>query len=401
MKLVEINAVCGKGSTGRIAVNVAEKVRETGGEAMVVYGRNTTDYQYAYKISSPLDNRVHGLLTRAFDMQGFGSKNATRKLISFLNRYEPDIVHLHLAHGYYLNVKMLFDYLRKKDIPLVWTMHDCWAFTGHCVYFDKVRCDRWKTGCHSCPQKKEYPSSYLVDGSKWNYRSKKKIFTSLSHVTIVSPSEWLAELIRNSFLKQYDIVVINNGIDLETFKKSPSDFRQRYNLEGRIILLGVADGYGTRKGFEDFIELSQKLDARFQIVMVGVEKEKLQQLPTNIIALERTSSVQELAGIYSEADIFLNLTYEDNFPTVNMESLACGTPVISYRTGGSPENLDETCSMIVEQHDIDGLLSAINTMTENHFCTEVCRKRAELYSLDKSYGQYVELFYNIYEEKNS
>lgn len=398
MKLIEINTVCGKGSTGRIAINIAEEARKRGCDTMVVYGRDTSDYRYSYKISTPLDNVFHGILTRVFDMQGFGSRSSTIKLVNFLKEYAPDIIHLHLAHGYYLNLQILFQYLKEYNIPLVWTMHDCWAFTGHCVYFDNAKCSKWKTGCYKCPQKKEYPSSYFFDRSKINYLNKMKIFTSLENVTIVTPSEWLANLVNDSFLKKYPIVVINNGIDLKIFKKKKGNFRNKYHIEDKIILLGVADGYGTRKGFEDFIELSKKIDNIFQIVMVGVEKEKIKQLPSNIIAVERTSSIDELAEIYSESDIFLNLTYEDNFPTVNMESLACGTPVITYRTGGSPESLDETCSLIVEQHDIDGLISAINKMVSKPFEENACRQRAELFSLEKCYGQYVDLLFEIYEE---
>ena len=273
-----------------------------------------------------------------FGKTGFASKHATKKLLKFLDKINPDIVHLHNIHGYYLNIELLFNYLKEKQIRVIWTLHDCWSFTGQCAFFDYVGCDKWQTECKNCPMLSEYPKSF-VDSSKWNYQKKKELFTGLN-ITLVTPSKWLASLVKNSYLKVYDVKVINNGIDLNVFKPTPSNFREKYCLKDKKMILGVAGVWDRRKGLNDFIELSKLLDDNYVIVLVGLNDKQLDLLPHNIIGIKRTENQQELAGLYTTADVFFNPTYEDNYPTVNLESLACGTPVITYDTGGSPEFVD-------------------------------------------------------------
>jgi glycosyltransferase involved in cell wall biosynthesis len=391
MKLVEINTVCGTGSTGRIVVNIAETLRKEGADVRVIYGRDKSEYPYSFPIGSNMSNRFHGLLTRLFDMHGYGSILATKRLISFLETYDPSVIHLHLLHGYYLNYKMLFDYLGTTGKPVVWTMHDCWAFTGHCVHFSAIKCTKWQKHCRYCAIKRTYPSSVFFDNSKRNFIRKKKAFTSIDNLTIVTPSQWLADLIKKSFLCNYPIKVIHNGIDLRKFKPNPnSEFRKQYHLEKKIILLGVANGLDTQKGLGEYICLSRVLSDKYQIVLVGCVQ-KIDDIAPKIITIPRTESIEELVSIYSSADVLLNLTLDDNFPTVNIEAMACGIPVITYRTGGSPESINNESGVVIEQHDVNGILLALEQMQEHPFRKEDCRKQAEKYSMEIAFDHYSKL----------
>lgn len=339
MKVLQINSVCGFGSTGRIATDLYKVLEEQGHECLIAYGRGTAPEGInSYKIGTNLDTYLHVARTRLLDQHGYGSKKPTIELVKKIKEYNPDVIHLHNLHGYYLNLEVLFNYLAQSNKPVVWTLHDCWAFTGHCAYFDYIGCDKWKDECGNCPQKKIYPNSYGLDNSYNNFNQKKALFTRLNNLTIITPSQWLANLVKESFLNKYPIQVINNGIDLNVFKPTSSEFRKKYHLEEKKIILGVANVWNQRKGFNTFIELSSKLDEDYQIVLVGVTEKQKNNLPSNIIGINRTNNIEELAEIYTVADVFVNPTLEDNFPTVNLESAACGTPVITYKTGGSPES---------------------------------------------------------------
>lgn len=369
MKILMINVVCGIRSTGRICTDLADALTERGHEVKIAYGREAVPekYQkYAVRIGSDFDVKLHGVKARLFDQTGFGSAKATRKFIEWVKEYDPDVIHLHNIHGYYINIEILFDYLKTCGKRIHWTLHDCWAFTGHCSHFTYVKCDSWKTGCKNCPQKKEYPSSILFDNSKQNWIKKKELFTGIPNMTIITPSEWLAGLVKESYLKEYPVTVINNGIDTDVFQPTPSDFRQRYHLEDKTILLGVASTWNDRKGFGDFIKLSEILDDSYKIVLVGLSDKQMKLIPQNILGITRTNSTKELAQIYTAADVFLNLTYEDNYPTVNLEAQACGTPVITYDTGGSVESVPE--KNIIQK---GSLSSVINHMKELNVHTPI------------------------------
>jgi len=365
MKVLQINSVCGIRSTGRICTDIADVLRMRGDECRIAYGREKVPEKYrdiSYRIGSDTDVKIHALGSRLLDSSGFHSKNATKRLIEYIGKYKPDVIHLHNIHGYYLNIELLFDYLKRSKVPVIWTLHDCWAFTGHCSHYAAVGCDRWKTGCESCPQKGEYPKSVLFDGSKRNFARKKEASCGVPNMTIVTPSEWLADEVRSSFLGEYRIEVINNGIDLNVFKPTESDFRERYGLEDKKIILGVATAWGERKGLGDYFKLAKKIDNRFKIVLVGLTEDQIKSVPKDIIAIERTNSTAELASIYSASDVFVNMTYEDNYPTVNLEAQACGTPVITYCTGGSVESVPE--KNIVEQGNIDAVAELITRELE-------------------------------------
>lgn len=345
MKVLQINTVCGIRSTGRICTDIADVLAANRHECKIAFGREAVPLEYekyAIRIGDSISVNLDAVITRIFDNAGFNSKAVTKKFINWIKEYDPDVIHLHNLHGYYINVELLFDYLKASGKPVVWTLHDCWSFTGHCTHFDYIGCEKWKTGsCSNCPLKKSYPKSLALENSAKNYSKKKKAFTGVPNMTIVTPSKWLADLVRQSFLKEYPIKVINNGIDLNVFKPTESDFRQRYNLENKKIVLGVASAWSKSKGLYDFIKLSELLRADYKIVLVGLTKEQIKEMPENILCIERTNSTKELAEIYAAADVFVNPTYQDTYPTVNLEAQACGTPVITYSTGGSPESVTE------------------------------------------------------------
>lgn len=398
MRVLQINSVCGVGSTGRIATDLYKVLEEQGHECLIAYGRGTAPEGInSYKIGTNLDNYLHVARTRLLDEHGYGSKKPTIELVKKIKEYNPDIIHLHNLHGYYLNLEVLFNYLAESNKPVVWTLHDCWAFTGHCAYFDYIGCDKWKDECNNCPQKKEYPSSNFLDNSKLNFNKKKELFTSLQNMKIITPSKWLAKLVQESFLGKYNVEVINNGIDLNVFKPTPSDFRQKYHLEKKKIILGVASVWIERKGLSTFIELSAKLNENYQVVLVGVTEKQKNNLPSNIIGITRTNNIKELAEIYTAADLFVNPTLEEVMGMVNVEALACGTPVITYSTGGSVECIDETCGRVVEKENILGIVSEIQNLTTGFITNKFSFDRAKLYEKSLKYLEYIELYEKIVE----
>ena len=390
MKVFQINSTCGYGSTGRIAVDILKEVEKNGGEGIIAYGRNSAPKDVnSYRIGSELDVKIHGVLSRITDRQGFYSTKATKDLIKKIKEYNPDIIHLHNIHGYYLNIKILFNFLKEYNKPIVWTLHDCWAFTGHCAHFSFEKCDKWKTECYSCPLKKEYPSSLLMDNSRKNYLQKKELITSLKNVNIVVPSKWLADLTKESFLGKYPVNVIYNGVDLEQFKPTESDFRKKFHLEGKQIILAVASVWTEKKGISDVYKLNEKIDDNQVIVMVGLNDSQMATLLKGIIGIKRTDSIKELAQIYSAADVFINPTYEDNYPTTNLEAISCGTPVVTYKTGGSGESVDEGNGFVIEQGNVQKLLNAIRQV--NGCKTDVGSR----FSAVERYKEYFDLYKGI------
>ncbi|MDO9493748.1 glycosyltransferase [Acetobacterium sp.] len=396
MKVLQINSVCGYGSTGRIAVDLYKILEEQGHECLIAYGRGTAPKGInTIKIGTNLDNNMHVIKTRLFDNHGFASIKATKEFIKKSKEYNPDIIHLHNIHGYYINIELLFKYLKEVNKPVIWTLHDCWAFTGHCTYFDYIDCEKWKKGCYECPQKKEYPKSLFREDSKKNYSSKKSIFTGIENLTIVTPSKWLAGLVKDSFLNVYAIKVINNGIDLKMFQPTKSNFRKKYNLINKFIILGVANIWDKRKGYDYFIKLSEKLKHDEIIVLVGLSKKQKSDLPCNILGITRTNSTKELAEIYSNSDIFVNPTLEDNFPTTNLEALACGKYVITFNAGGSGESIDEECGTIVEKGNVSELYDAILEFKNIGVTKNKCINRATLYDKTSRFEEYLNLYFSI------
>lgn len=402
MKVLQINSVCGYGSTGRITTDIYKILEEQGHNCLIAYGRGDSPIEInSTKIGTKFDNYTHVIKTRVLDEHGFGSVEATKKFIQKIKQYNPDIIHLHNIHGYYLNIEVLFDFLKAADKPVIWTLHDCWAFTGHCAYFDYVGCDKWKTGCFNCPQKNNYPSSILNDNSKNNYLRKKEIFSGVNNMTIITPSVWMRELVADSFLGGYDIEVINNGIALDNFMPRESNFREKHNLKGKIIILGVAGNWEKRKGLDDFIKISKSLDERFKVILVGLSDRQKKEVPSTIIGIGRTDSIKELSEIYSSADVFVNPTYEDNFPTTNLEALACGTPVITYDIGGSPESLDESCGIVIEKGKYTDVIEILDGWQANSNITATaCINRSKLFDKYVAFSKYKELYEVIVKSPN-
>lgn len=365
MKVLLINAVCGTGSTGKICAEIAQKYEREGHEVKIAYGRDgfvpEQFRKYAVRIGTDLDVRLHGVYTRLTDRHGFGSVQATQKFLRWAEAYDPDVLWLHNVHGYYINIELLFKWIKTRpDMQVKWTLHDCWTFTGHCSHFTFVGCDKWQTGCYDCPQKTEYPASLVCDASRWNYEKKKELFTGIKNMTVITPSKWLAELVKKSFLGEYPVEVVYNTINTDVFKPTESDFRKKYGLENKKIVLGVASTWGPRKGLDDFAKLADMLDDRFRIVLAGVTPEQAKALPEKILSIYRTNNQQELAEIYTASDVFVNLTYEDNYPTVNLEAQACGTPVLTYRTGGSVESVP--AENVVDVGDLPAMVEKIRSM---------------------------------------
>ena len=423
MKVVIINSVCGIGSTGRICAGIAEKMKLLGNEVYIAYGRNSyvpEKYKSIAKlICSQFIVRKNAMEARIFDNAGFGDKKTTSDFLNWLDEYKPDLIWLHNVHGYYINVELLFNWLKNNpQIEKRWTLHDCWSFTGHCTYFSMVNCEKWKTKCSHCPQKKDYPSSILLDKSSYNYIRKKELFSGIKNMTLYTPSKWLADLTRSSFLSEYPVKVQHNKIDLKVFRKVDSDIKGKFDIKNETVILGVASEWSKRKGLYDFYDLARMLDNKYVIVLVGLSNKQIGEIGRifpnyerriikndtsyettffvnkeiddieetgnmnkkeavvdtknrygiaiehsvsvayriitkktyshtkkytgcrMIIAIPHTNCVNELVELYSASDYFFNPTYEDNYPTVNLEAISCGSYVITYDTGGAKETIE-------------------------------------------------------------
>ena len=394
MKIIEINTV-NYSSTGKIASGIQKLCRENGVECRFAYRykENSCCDNDSYLISSWLDCHIHNRIAKYTGLQGYFSYFHTLAFLKKLSKYNPDIIHLHNLHGNYINIPLLFKYIKKHNIKVVWTLHDCWSFTGGCPYFDMIGCKQWKYGCKECPMS----SKFLLANNKTiaeKYKSKKSLFTGIEKMTIITPSKWLAGLVKQSFLGEYPVKVINNGIDLDIFKPTESNFRKKYALENKYIVLGVAFGWGKRKGLDVFIELAKRLDKeKYKIVLVGTDNNTDKLLPDNVISIHRTQNQTELAEIYTAADVFANPTREENYPTVNMECIACGTPIVTFNTGGSPEMLDETCGAVVAKDDTDAMYNEIIRICETKpYSKDDCLKRAESFDENEKYKEYIKIY---------
>ena len=402
MKIIQINTVCGSGSVGRITTDLYEIGTKAGYDMKIAYGRGSARSDMnTFKIGNPIDMGMHVLRNFLADGSGFGSKIVTDRLIHYLQNEKPDVIHLHNLHGFYVEVQMLFSYLKDENIKTVWTLHDCWPFTGHCAFYEYEKCDKWKTGCGACKaHRRAYPYALFCDNSANNYLLKKACFTGHKNLVIVTPSEWLKKQVEQSFLKEYFVKVIYNGVDLDIFK--PMETTEKAGFPGAIdtlavgkkIILGVANVWEKRKGMSYFEWLADHISEDYQIVIIGVNKKQqrhisLRFMPDNFLPLIRTESIQELAKWYGRAFVFVNPTLEDNFPTTNLEALACGTPVISFDTGGSPEALDENTGRVVKKGDKEALLKAITSLNCDR---ALCRSRAEAFDKKSRFSEYLDLY---------
>lgn len=386
MKVVQINQVSGYGSTGRIAEELSQTMLQSGIENKILYGFGSTTYPHAIRFGTDRELKQHKLLARATGHHGAGSVRATRQMVEFLREYQPDLVHLHNLHGFYLNLPVLFDYLKEVKCPVVWTLHDCWAFTGHCAHFAYAGCERWKTGCHGCPQRFAYPRA-LLDRSRKNWQEKRELFSGLEQCVLVSPSHWLAGLVQSSFLSEYPVKVIPNGIDLEVFCPHPKQ------TGGKKMVLACASTLksGDRKGGGYLPQLAGLLGDGYELCVLGLRDKAVSP---GIRALPYITDKEELAAVYSRADVFVNPTLEDNFPTVNLEALACGAPVVTFDTGGSPECLDESCGAAVPQKDVQAMARAVKEWAARD-AAKACRDRVMQYGKTERFGEYIRLYQDL------
>ena len=395
MKIVQINSTYGYGSTGKICEGISIFLTKKNIENYTIYSVNGKKDKIGIKNTNNFYIKIQALKSKIFGNYGFNSKIATISIINKLEKIKPDIVHIHNIHGHDCNVEILFKYLKKKNIKIVWTFHDCWAFTGYCPHFDMIKCDKWKKTCNQCPLRKEY--SWIFDRSAINFKRKKKIFSNLN-LTIVTPSSWLANLVKQSFLKDYPVEVINNGINLNIFKPIKSNFREKYNIMDKKIVLGVAMPWSKKKGLDSFIELSRLLDNRYQIILVGTDNNIDKILPDNIISIHKTHNQEELAKIYSAADVFVNPTKEENYPTVNMETIACGTPVITYKTGGSPEILNTRTGIVTKINNVMDLKESIINICDNTKKFDSLKESIN-FKEEIKFNEYIELYKRILKGK--
>lgn len=383
------------GSTGKIMLQL-KSVAKKKGCCVNTYSRkwlnskkNTSHYYFGWLI----ENVFHRIFSPFIGCESLMSFFGTISLCRMLKKNHTELIHLHNLHGHYICLPILFRFIKKNNIPVIWTLHDCWSFTGRCPHFVMMKCDRWKKGCHNCLYPRtSYPQAY-IDTSRVMWNLKKKYFTGIKHCILVTPSQWLADLAKQSFLKDYPVKVINNGIDLSVFKPIESGFREKNGLAGKKIVLGVAFGWGTRKGLDVFIELSKRLPKNYCIVLVGTDENIDKGLPDTIRSIHKTQNQSELAEIYTTVDVFVNPTREDTYPTVNMEALACGTPVVTFKTGGSPEILDETCGSVVPCDDIDAMEMEIRRICEEKpYSKDSCLKRAQSFDMNQRFEEYVDLY---------
>ncbi len=402
-KLLQINPVLRVStSTGRIMQEIGELAMRNGWESYIAYSRGRDGIKSCTSKLVPVGNKWsvawHGVKTRLLDAHGLASSKATRQFIKRIEQIKPDVIHIHNIHGYFLNYRILFDYLSKCDIPVVWTVHDCWLYTGHCYYYSYIQCNRWQTGCHDCPQRREFPASLWHDRSEKNYEDKRKAFTSMpkDRLIIVPVSEWIKSEMQQSFFRGYDFRVIHNGINTEVFRVYDSqETRKKYGLGNKHVLLGVASIWSKEKGLDDFIQMAKLLHEDEVIVLVGIKPEEKKKLPAGIVGIARTENIRQLAALYATADAFINPTWQDNYPTVNMEAIACGTPVVTYRTGGSVEAVTEETGFVVEQGDVRGLLEAARRVEQQGkaYYQNQCREYALAhFKKEDRYADYIRLY---------
>ncbi|GFI40413.1 processive diacylglycerol alpha-glucosyltransferase [Thomasclavelia cocleata] len=385
-KILFINSVC-NGSTGMICKNLYKAAKEAGHECCIAYGRGNAPEGYnTIRIGNKLDFYLHVLKARIFDASGFGSKHATKEFIKRIEEFKPDIIHLHNIHGYYVNIEILFKYLKDHpEIKKIWTLHDCWAFTGHCAYYTYVKCNKWQTCCKgNCSNREEYPRT-VFSNVESNFNKKKEVFSDIENMILITPSKWLKKEVKKSYLKNYQVMVINNGVDTNVFKATPSDIKKQYNIENKKVILGVASVWDKRKGLDTFIELSKQLNNEYQIVLIGLNKKQIKTLPKNIVGISRTENIQELVKWYSAAEVFFNASIEETFGMTTVEAMYCGTPAIVFNYSALPEIIGNN-GIVLENEDILKLKNIIGRLEEKIIINNMN------YSLNITYKKHLILY---------
>lgn len=402
IKLVQLNTVSNN-STGRIMHDIQKEADTRGYETLSIVGRRIPKPELeCVKYGSGLSFWIHVFITTIFDRHGYGSYFYTKKIINRIKFENPDIIHLHNVHGYYLHIPSLFKYLKNEYTgQIVWTLHDLWPITGHCPHFVAAGCDKWKTGCSHCPNKNLYPISLFLDNSRRNYDDKKRLFTGIKNLTITVPSEWMAAQVKQSYLQEYPIQVVSNGINLDVFDFSKcqddsDSVLKKYNIpKDKKLLLGVASQWDYRKGLDDFISLSSSLPDDYIIVLVGLKKAQINKLPDNIIGILHTENVDELVALYSNAHIFINPSLEESFSLVTAEALACGTPCIVLDTSAVQNLISHKNGVILHSHTSKDYLDAIDKIEKEEFERKNIRSTILKYSNENMVDKYITLYQSI------
>lgn len=391
MRVLFVNLVYGVGSTGKIIADIADLLRKGGSDVRILYGAGADSSDAdARRTAGRLEYYAHNALSRLTDHAGLYSRAATRRMIREIKTFQPDLIHLHTLHGFYVNYEMLFRFLKGSGIPVVWTLHDCWPFTGHCTHFSQIKCTQWQTECQDCRLLRRYPHCYGKGDVRRNFRRKKDAFTGVKNLVITTPSQWLAGQVALSFLRDYPRMVIPNGIDRTVFRPQASDLRKSYRLEDKKIVLGVASTWSAQKGLPDLLALADRLGADYQVVLIGLTAQQLPHVPPNVLGLPRTANQTELAQWYTVADVFVNPTYEDTFPTVDMEAQSCGAPAAVYETDGCPETLVTGNSVLTAQGDLDGLEHAVRDVVRRGVRVAPCE--TERFDKERTYEEYIRLY---------
>jgi len=399
MKILQINSTANRGSTGRISEQIGLLIRNEGWESTIAYGRDANpSSSKLYRIGKDIDVMFHGLKSRVFGKHGLGSVKPTIELINFIRNEKFDLIHLHNIHGYYVNIKIFFEELSKLNVPIVWTLHDCWAFTGHCTYFSDINCYKWKLKCHSCPKKQNYPKSLFFDNSEYFFELKKELFRSNSF-NIVTVSNWLKGLVETSFLNQHNIFCISNGVDENTFiiQDKSTELLKSYGLKNKTILLAASTSWANQKGFDDYIKLSKLLTTDKVIVLVGLPDRLKKNLPSNVIGVSRTENTNQLASWYSTSDIVLNLSCQESFGLTSVEGFMCGKPTIVYNVTASPELIvDPELGAIVPSGDVYAVNQSIDSLINSEINHSRIRELAvKNYGANSQYSKYISLYKSI------
>lgn len=403
MRILQINASYSIGSTGAIVRDLGDVISQNRDECFVLcgYSKVQTPNIFCMNKVGNTDYAVKKniIYSRISGKMGYRYIRKTKKAIAWIRSIKPDVIHLHNIHGDWINIFILFSFLQQTSLPIIWTLHDCWAFTGRCAYFENIWCMKWKTGCYECKNMKTYPITYFFDFSRKMWKDKRENFSRFHSMRIVTPSQWLANYTRESFLSMYQIDVINNGIDIDIFSSSKNVAIDKLKVDNKKIVLAVASTWSERKGLRDLIILHDLLGhEEFQVIIIGLNASQLRNLPSSIIGMRRTSSIEVLVSYYSAASVLVNPTYQDNFPTVNLEALSCGTPVITYCTGGSLESVDESVGEIVEQGNVNELSESVKRVCKKgkDFYSIHCRNRAvEMYNKRDKFHEYIKLYYEL------
>lgn len=394
MKVLFINTVYAKGSTGTIIRNTGKYLEANGHEYKVAVGRGDDSDEHVYRIGNYVDMHLHALCSRITDRAGFYSKKETRKFLNFVRDYNPDIIHLHNLHGYYINLPILFNYLKKEFKGRVfWTLHDCWTMTGHCTHFTAVGCYKWKDQCSTCPQTRNFPTSYLLDSSSRNHKEKKSIMSGIPNVTVVAVSDWLKSVASESLLKEYNITRVYNGIDLNKFVHTESNILAEHGIKDKKVILSVADGFDEQKGLPALLAVAKEAPSDWQFLIIGIEKRYMKLLPDNVIGMERTSNQQELIKFYSAADVFYNPSLEETFGLVTAEAMACGTPAVVMNSTACPELIiNDDCGIVLDVNSSPK--QVVNALTCAMEKTGA-RKAAENFSVENQCRGYYELYTSV------